>query len=185
MRKVGVHQTRPQPHKEHTPLAMITWNAAFWRHKNRRDSMKEGLPSPPIASSRPRLGSRTVKKTSTPSSKPGTPSAKKAARQPSAWATAPAKSAPIHAPIGAPRASTDNAIGRRSGGKQSDTIDVEGGVAPASPTPTPMRPNSSCQYVCDTPHNTVNPDQMISAAATMLRRFERSANQAMGIPKTT
>src|ERR1700722_15036869 len=140
MRNVGVHHTRPQPHREHAPLAMITWNAALWRHRNLRECAKEGLPSPPIASSRPRLGSRTVKKTSVPNSNPGAPSAKKAARHPKASATAPARSAPIQAPMGAPRVITDSAIGRRSGGKQSDTIEFDGGVAPASPTPTPTRP---------------------------------------------
>src|SRR6266481_7915725 len=165
MRNVGVHQARPQPQRLHTPLAMITWNAAFWRHRNRRDSINEGLPSPPIASSRPRLGSRTVKKTSTPSSKPGAPRAKKAARHPNAWATAPAKSAPIHAPIGAPKASTDNAMGRRSAGKQSDTIEVEGGVAPASPTPTPMRASTNCTEDKARPQHTVNPDQRIREVA--------------------
>jgi hypothetical protein len=53
--------------------------------------------------------------------------------------------APSHAPIGAPSASTVIAIGRRSGGKQSETMAVEGGVPPASPMPTPTRPSKNCQ----------------------------------------
>jgi hypothetical protein len=72
------------------------------------------------------------------------PSAKNADLQPNAWATAPARSAPIQAPIGAPSANMLRAMGRRSAGKQSETIDDDGGVAPASPNPTPTRPISSC-----------------------------------------
>ncbi len=105
------------------------------------DTKNEGLMSSTSASRRPRDGSRTVKNTMTPTTRPGTPSAMNAARQLKACATAPAILAPSHAPIGAPSASTVIAMGRRSGGKQSETMAVDGGVPPASPTPTPMRPS--------------------------------------------
>ena len=116
---------------------------------------------------------------------PGTPSARNAERQPYACATAPAMSAASHAPNGAPSAKIDSAMGRRSAGKQSDTIEVDGGVAPASPTPTPMRAITNCKVVWDMPHSIVKPDHSTRDAATMLRRFERSASHATGMPKAT
>ena len=45
----------------------------------------------------------------------------------------------------APSAKIVRAIGRRAGGNLSASIDVEGGVPPASPIPTPKRVSSSCQ----------------------------------------
>ena len=81
----------------------------------------------------------------TPTTKPGTPSAMNAARHVNACATHPAIVAPSHAPIGAPSASTVIAMGLRSGGKQSETMAVDGGVPPASPIPTPMRPSRNSQ----------------------------------------
>ena len=87
--------------------------------------------------------------------------------------------------MGAPRASTVNAMGRRSAGKQSDKIEEEGGSPPASPTPTPIRPSRNCKYVSDRPQNTVKADQITRAAARMLRRFERSASHEIGKPKVT
>ena len=46
---------------------------------------------------------------------------------------------------GAPSANTPRAMGRRSAGKQSAMMEFAGGVPPASPTPTPMRPARNCQ----------------------------------------
>src|SRR5271168_35640 len=120
-----------------------------------------------------------------PTTRPGTPSARNAARQPRACATAPAIFAPNQAPIGAPSASTVIAMGRRSAGKQSDTMAVDGGVPPASPAPTPMRPSKNSQYVRDSPHSAVKADQTIREAAKILRRLERSANQEIRMPKDT
>ena len=48
-----------------------------------------------------------------------------------------------------------SAMGRRVAGKQSDTRDADGGVAPASPNPTPKRPTRNCRYDWAMPQNTV------------------------------
>ena len=78
------------------------------------------------------------------------------------------------------------AMGRRSAGKQSETMEVEGGVAPASPTPGADAAHQELPVrSTPVPHKTVKPDHSISDAATMLRRLERSANQAIGMPQTT
>src|ERR1700732_3481065 len=100
-------------------------------------------------------------------------------------APSPATSSAIHAPIGAPSASTVIAMGRRSGGKQSETMAVDGGVPPASPATTPMRPSRNSQLLRDSPHSAVKADQMIRDAAKILGRFERSANHEMRIPNDT
>src|SRR5256884_448980 len=126
-----------------------------------------------------------VRNTSAPSSTPGTPSAKNAARHPYAWATAPAVSAPRYAPIGPRAANMLSAIRRRAGGKESEKIEIEGGGAPASPPPTPKRASTNCKEDKAKPQDTVNPDQRIREVATMLRRLERSASQAMGRPQPT
>jgi hypothetical protein len=120
-----------------------------------------------------------------PTTKPGTPSARKACRQSYMRATSPATSSAIHAPIGAPNASTVIAIGRRSGGKQSETMAVDGGVPPASPMPAPIRASANCIQPRERPQSAVKPDQTINEIERILRRFERSANHEIGMPQVT
>jgi hypothetical protein len=64
-------------------------------------------------------------------------------------------------------------------------MEVDGGVPPASPTPTPIRAASICQKVCASPQQRVMKDQRTSAPAMMLRRLERSAHAEMGSPIVT
>ncbi len=117
--------------------------------------------------------------------RPGSPSNRKAARQPLRCAASPATVDPSHAPRQAPNAKTVKASGRRAGGNLSAKIEVDGAVPPASPTPTPKRPNMSCVKLRARPHSAVIPDQMSNAQARMLRRLARSAYTASGMPTVT
>lgn len=59
-----------------------------------------------------------------------------------------------------------------------------GGVAPASPTATPMRSTSSWTNPPASPHKAVKPDQARIQAANTRVRSRRSASRASGKPST-
>jgi len=58
-----------------------------------------------------------------------------------------------------------------------------GGLAPASPTPTPMRAASSIRKFWAMPQSAVMPLQMIIAIERIFTRLQRSASAAMGMPR--
>src|SRR3546814_8807472 len=80
---------------------------------------------------------------SAPISRPGTPAQKSVQRHPIHPASTPPPIRPIDAPTGAPSEKVASAPERRSGGKLSAISACDGGPPPASPTPTPIRSNSS------------------------------------------
>ena len=86
-------------------------------------------------------------------------------------------------PMFIPSENTPMAVPRFSGGKRSEMIEWEGGVDPASPTPTPILANAICTKVCAHPHSMAITLQMVIAAVMMFRRLVRSASIAMGMPR--
>ena len=75
------------------------------------------------------------------------------------------------------------AVPRVCVGNRSEMMECDGGVEPASPTPTPIRARASCRKLAAYPQATVMALQMVMAAVTMFRRWLRSANIAMGMPR--
>ena len=124
----------------------MTWNAARWRHRNASDSENEALAVAGHGIEAVRAaGSRMVRKTSSPEHHSGY-AERQERRAPSVGLRDGTRQ--VRAKPGADgRAESEDAqaIGRRSAGKQSETIDVDGRVAPASPTPTPMRLIRNCK----------------------------------------
>ena len=57
----------------------------------------------------------------------------------------------------------------------------DGGMPPASPTPTPRRARKSCANDCAAPHSAVMPPHTTAAAAIRLRRLWFTAQTAAGM----
>ena len=64
-------------------------------------------------------------------------------------------------------------------------LTLDAGVAPDSPTPTPIRASISCQELCTNPQASVISDRKNRDAATMLRRLRRSASIEIGMLTVT
>ncbi len=97
----------------------------------------------PWASAYPRGGSVKVKRTNTAISIPGSPTTTKAVRQPYHSLIQPPTRKPISMPQLIPVPNTAIAVARCSFGYKSAMIECDGGLDPASPTPTPMRSNNN------------------------------------------
>ena len=61
--------------------------------------------------------------------------------------------------------------------------ECDGGLPPASPTATPTRLKKSMTKFTATPHTAVIALHNATANASTLRRFDRSAHAANGMPK--
>ena len=75
----------------------------------------------------------------------------------------------------------ESAVARCSAGKISETIEWEGGDAPASPTPTPNRARNNCVKFCARPQSAVITLHMAAEIAIIFRRLLISAHRAIGI----
>ena len=74
------------------------------------------------------------------------------------------------------------AVARLVIGNRLETIDCDAGIVPASPTPTPIRARKRCQKFCAKPQVAVITLKIPVQMTMMLRRLNRSARAAMGMP---
>ena len=142
-----------------------------------------GLTSVFIASEYPLGGSLTVSCTISASRTPGSPTTKNATRQPYHSLIQPPTKNPIKMPQLIPVPNMAMAVERRSGGYRSAIIECDGGLEPASPTPTPMRSSNSWIKLVAAAHKAVIKLQRKTEKDIRLRRLLRSAHIAIGIPR--
>ena len=79
---------------------------------------------------------------------------------------------------------SDSAKGRRAGRNRSAIIELDGANPQASPAPIKKRVSANCQISATNPVSAVMALQNRKPMAMMLRRLQRSAAQARGMPSS-